>query len=383
MVENSRDENAFRYEYNVPLTPEFEHIFTSPYEWYMGKNKDFKKLSDIPDLSVPEFECIITSMVKDLLLIQFLNKVPKPKLSNPSKLQNLETIDNLSNLKYTEIVTEIRSKAYELLKRFEKLIFDGYKYQEFLKLLHDYIGFFSNMNNPSKKKECDYSMRTLLEFADMPSIIVPTFFQINYEWILNTMAAPIINFRLSNRRKKIHGNFLAPCNELLHDISAHGAFMHPFTRGIKTLTDRQYAKSYENRNRTIQLLKNLYGYLQETDDEKWEKKYIAALILFSIFHETASLTILNPNLSLKDVIGFCNKLIEKIIQNQIKGLDINKIINLLGIEDEILNDITIEGLIGLVNSLQMEITQIYNESSHKLMLNELDPSRSEEYNVNV
>ena len=157
-------------------------------------------------------------MVKDLLLIQFLNKVPKPKLSNPSKLQNLETIDNLSNLKYTEIVTEIRSKAYELLKRFEKLIFDGYKYQEFLKLLHDYIGFFSNMNNPSKKKECDYSMRTLLEFADMPSIIVPTFFQINYEWILNTMAAPIINFRLSNRRKKIHGNFLAPCNELLHDI---------------------------------------------------------------------------------------------------------------------------------------------------------------------
>mgnify|MGYP007118489748 FL=1 len=68
-----------------------------------------------------------------------------------SKLQNLETIDNLSNLKYTEIVTEIRSKAYELLKRFEKLIFDGYKYQEFLKLLHDYIGFFSNMNNPSKK----------------------------------------------------------------------------------------------------------------------------------------------------------------------------------------------------------------------------------------
>ena len=96
----------------------------------------------------------------------------------------------------------------------------------------------------------------------MPSIIVPTFFQINYEWILNTMAAPIINFRLSNRRKKIHGNFLAPCNELLHDISAHGAFMHPFTRGIKTLTDRQYAKSYENRNRTIQLLKNIQIFIK-------------------------------------------------------------------------------------------------------------------------
>jgi hypothetical protein len=205
MVTNSDAVSAFKYEYNVPPTPDFERIFTSPYEWYVEKNEDFKKLSDTPGLKVPEFRCIITSMAKDLLLIQFLNKVPKPKIS---KLQNLEIVDNLSNSQYTERVTEIRSKGYELLKKLEALIRDGYIYQEFLRCLHDYVGFFSyDINNsPKIKDQCKYSMSSLLEFADKHIIIVPTFFQINYEKVINTMVAPIINFRLSNRRKKIHGN---------------------------------------------------------------------------------------------------------------------------------------------------------------------------------
>jgi len=115
------------------------------------------------------------------------------------------------------------------------------------------------------------------------------------------MCSPIINFRLINRARNIHGRAGPSIIEWYHDIWFHGNYTHQITLlSKKYSTDKDiYLKWFSNMSSILSMLYPYYNYTQLTINKKInsdkiykydelnddKKKQIISILLFIFFHE--------------------------------------------------------------------------------------------------
>jgi len=188
--------------------------------------------------------------------------------------------------KENNLVIKVFDELNALLSQCNKCIESGYMYRDLYKIIMDYIKWL-------KSKSMDHNRY----FMPGPFFIFPTYGQISYKYVLCMMAAPIINFRLINRKRNIHLNMGNANNELIHDI-AHSTCSHmSHFYNIKTPV-RPYNIWIENMSSVISTLYPYFNYINLNFNEiknlgskNYEelnveyKKQIIAIILFIFLHE--------------------------------------------------------------------------------------------------
>jgi hypothetical protein len=288
--------------------------------WYETKNPNYKKLSELPDLRIPEHEYTALYMINTILLLLSSGRFPKKKITNLSSNEALYGSNSfqLANSNITKN-PERQQNAKTLLIRLIDYINTGYIYQKFFNIVISYILFYSTgrieLNEEDRKNLSRY-----LTLYDTFFIIYPTMSQINFTKVVLFMNAPVINFRCSNQRYKIHGNYNSPIIDMNHDIShcnlTHGihlinykgrestyTYYHPFNMSSVPAISN-YITVLNNINMIINQLYPYISYdykiindfikipLQQeqsiTDKIKEEiSKFIFSWLLFTYFHENA------------------------------------------------------------------------------------------------
>jgi hypothetical protein len=277
---------------------------------------------------VPEYEFLVMGMVKDLLLVQCLKKMPAPpKTQIKPVITEFDNANEVRSKKLTGavITDEIRDNALTLLKEFELLITGKYLYTEFIKCLKQYLLFFSI----GRLMANSHDLRTLINYLESLTntcfIVLPTFEQINFKKVLNFCAAPVLNLRLPNTRIYAHSREASIAFELYHDLLNHSFRTHQVTKYIPGYTGQYLGKilflvksefnkfKYKYQpskvkcmfgiiSRRIEELSKFYNYdypqikrSQMTLEEfraalqipelSEEEKYLFAFMLFYLFHE--------------------------------------------------------------------------------------------------
>jgi len=352
------------YEAKMKPTPDFEVIFEDPLEWYQRKNPEFKILKrpteeEIPRLpfnytpdmyigdenqvKVPEYRFLVAQMIKDLLLILYFGKMPPLRKNNTLDKKSIQLAQlNFINKTEESKIELFKKEISNILTEIDQNIAKGFKYVEFIYCISNYLNLFSSIDFNSKnpdENECVYNIIFFKKLLLTPFIIFPTIIQINFKKTINLICAPLLNFRLSNSRKKIHKFYNNPCSEILHDIQVHCAKTHGIYSFIgKVFTNKEeYIKSQINRptlermtleiinlkktydmyNDFFEKIKNLFNY----ENEK-EQKYINTIFLFFIFHETHGIYII----SFEDLIDHLKKDKIKILTSIKKELNITSIL---------------------------------------------------------
>lgn len=288
--------------------------------WYETKNPDYKKLSELPDLRIPEHEYTALYMINTILSLLSIGRFPKKKITNVSSNEELYGSNSfqLANSNITEN-PERQQNAKTLLIRLIDYINTGYIYQKFFNIVISYILFFSTgrieLNEEDKKKLSRY-----LTLYDTFFIIYPTIGQINFTKVVLFMNAPVINFRCSNQRYRIHGNYHSPIIDMNHDIThcnlTHGVhlinykgrestytYYNPYNMGANPVITN-YITVLNNINMIISTLYPYISYdykiinefiktpLQQEQYVTAEiteqiSKFVLSWLLFTYFHEHA------------------------------------------------------------------------------------------------
>jgi hypothetical protein len=316
-IKKSKNPFTFRYKIAFPLA---DKIFETPetcLAWYEKINPGFTPVTDktmipLDDYGVCDYEPLIMRMVKDLLMVcLILNKLPYPS----HKLREVSEFTGANNLANRELFKEdslknskFLKKALECLRCFNSLLSSRqYKYLKFIDCLSMYIQLFTvGSAEPDKTNPQLNEGLTILEnLKSTCFILLPTFVQINYTKVLNSCAAPVLNFRLSKERTYVHNEDRIPSFEVFHDIDFHGSRTHNLARYIPTRNDTSQREQpspteilLEFNKKCINLTQiyELYTYDMELVEKESElpskdgplterKKYVNACILFFIIHE--------------------------------------------------------------------------------------------------
>jgi len=309
-TENNREANNNQKDY-LPKIDRF-------YPWESSKLEQVS----YPVIKVEEYAFLVMGMVKDLLLLQFLSKMPKAPHKVEKKSYNNLNARISKRLDGAKIPTDISQLAFKLLQLFEKLIKEGYVYAEFISCLSKYLLLFSVGNSQAHTSLLRAVIDFLKSSLNTCFIIFPTFEQVNYKKVVNFCAAPVLNFRLSNHRLMIHGDELSLTDEIFHDLVNHGFSTHQITKYIPgyighyfqghsfRLNDKFKYKYQPTEIRNIfalrkERLSNLFpsydydvtllsnsemnesGFIKavDSDDLTNEEKFIFACMLFFAFHE--------------------------------------------------------------------------------------------------
>jgi len=187
-------------------------------------------------------------------------------------------------------------KLEDLLIQCEKCISKGYKYKDVFELIMNYILWLGKRLKPSITFNPDELDKYKTKLSETPFLIFPTYAQISYNYVLFLMDAPIINFRLVNRKRAIHGSMGNSFDELGHDVIFHGNKTHR----INLLTEKNYETWFANMSIIISTLYKYFNYekltikeitgLGQTNYDNLngeQKKQIIAIILFIFLHENA------------------------------------------------------------------------------------------------
>lgn len=310
------------YEYNPPDYFLRIRLYENPYAFYISKNPNFIPVNSMePKMTVPEFQFIIAKIIKDLLVSLFFNKMPQLSSNN----ENAMSIDyqfialdlnHPKDAKDAEIVGKIKETIFSILIKIAKNISEGFIYIDFIDYLCDYINLYSGIYFYFKR-DCFQYIEDFKQILNTPFIILPTFVQIDYKKVLNLIRAPLLNFRLSNSRKKTHNKFTPNCFELFHDILFHCDKTHNLKDYIKlnsVLYEKNNSKlmsleeineKYYNINLFFDKINDLYNYQNREDI----KKYAFCYILFYIFHEFKGIKLIKY-IELKDkLLGLIEALI--------------------------------------------------------------------------
>ncbi len=315
---NVKSKNPFTYQYNVPF-PFANKILKTPkdyLDWYKKKNPTFGPVQDT--LTVPEYEPLVVGMCKDLLILYFTLTLIGYDYEGLNK-----TVGNNNDLRKSILIDEKKkSQILEIIMNIDRLISEGYSYVFFIKeCMIPYILLFSNKSIRSMKslkeefsryetEKSDRDITGLLYYTagllDSPFIILPTFYQINYIKVLNSVSAPVINFRITNTKVSVHNHIDFPIYEITHDLVGHADTMHDIQSIIdkilkhgKNAIDYTYLNAkYNNMYKLLSLLSNYYNYKDDSPSFKDEgfvindtaefsdkEKYLFACLLFFIFHE--------------------------------------------------------------------------------------------------
>ena len=334
------------YEAKIKATSDFERIFEDPLGWYQHKNPKFKILKsptpeEIPNLPfnytddiyigeekqvrVPEYRFLVAQMIKDLLLALYLGSMPQLHKNNKEK--NFGHSKQLAELNFNKIEESKREifkkEIFKILSKIEQNIKEDFKYVEFIDYMSNYLNLFSSINFDSNNKKINECIEYILYIKKLlltPFIIFPTLIQINLNKTLNLIKAPLLNFRLSNSRKKIHSSFDNPCSEIEHDILQHCGLTHNIYLYINRYTYLNFNKvnsSFELKkkdyifdklknleqiyiliNMFFRMIISLFNYFSL---EKINKLY--TLFLFVIFHEKYGINIIFDNNILKFILN--------------------------------------------------------------------------------
>jgi hypothetical protein len=344
--------SPFTYTYKIPASENYNAIFADPYGWYVRKNPNFLPIDQIPTLEVPEFMFIVHIMIKDLIVLCITQRMPQILESEQKAYGRNENNSSRMPYKYHLRSQELAKlepdseHMQEIVKKASKLIFDGvrvnnsgFNYSLFIEFLIGYSSLFSLGKDEIAEGDktnviadiqldwnCHESFSVVRKMLETPFILLPTMGQINYVKTLDLIKAPIVNFRLSNNRRILHGTYAAPCEEFLHDIKVHGTATHGvnyYLQDIKKNNNPQietFHELYYLKYTCLNLIKKYYTYdpdkikaMRFENDEHLDTdilnpsektKFYYAIILFQIFHEYKSIDHSKDRLSILETIKF-------------------------------------------------------------------------------
>lgn len=290
--------------------------------WYETKNPDYKKLSELPELSIPEHEHTALNMIHTILSLLSSRRFSKKNITNVSSNNKYYGSNSfqLANSNITENPEQIQN-AKILLIRLIDYITTGYIYQKFFNIVISYILFFSTGRIELNDEDKTLKLSKYLKLYDSFFIIYPTTGQINFTKVVLFMNAPFVNFRCSTKRYRIHGTYHSPVIDMIHDLShcdlTHGVgvitykddkkstytFYHPYNRGADPVVTN-YIIVLNNINMLISALYPYISYdykiisdfikkpsFQHTDItieiKKEISKFVLSWLLFTYFHERA------------------------------------------------------------------------------------------------
>lgn len=262
-----------------------------------------KRIQTIPSL-IEKFKNYEDTLL--LELEQYKTELEKLKNSLNEKQELLDKIRDKKNEEVMKILKNEYSKnvnddfkggLLDLLKKIEICILNNYIYNGengVYDILISFIDLISFDDDDEKKVSIREKFMKL--HLDTPFIVFPIYQQINFQNVLLFMSAPIINFRISNRRRKIHNVFDSPYFDYIHDVCYHGNVTHLIQIVLPNEKRNQW---FENMSLVIS---KLFGYFYTekpsekiiiNDKEKInyneltdkQKKQVMAFVFFCLLHE--------------------------------------------------------------------------------------------------
>lgn len=169
-------------------------------------------------------------------------------------------------------------KLYALLNEINGLL-ATYNYEDIVKVILKFIAMLShNIGLQVLEEEISQYLSNIMNSV---CFIFPTYKQLQFHRVVILVGVPIINFRISNRKRKIHEDYESPIVELAHDLDFHGRVSHHYNTHIAKYNSKM-KKYFEEMHSFISALHDLY-YLNE--GKKNEDKLNIAKLLFIILHE--------------------------------------------------------------------------------------------------
>lgn len=217
------------------------------------------------------------------------------------RLENYNKNNNKSNAKKIKhlsrcITEELRTNLNELLVEINTIILNGYLYSQILKIIIKYLSLLSSKNNDKEITEI-YN-----QWINTPYIFFPTYQSINFQTVISLISAPIINFRLSNRARSVHRQYVIPMYDVNHDIMVHALKTHKFR--VSDYYKISFKKYFTIMNEILKLLYPYYYCINctnATDKTQYDlsplpynaltennKKNSISLLLFTVMHEMIS-----------------------------------------------------------------------------------------------
>ena len=217
--------------------------------WYKLKNPE-NNIMVVANPKMPEFTLLIKKITMDLLKIINESKYPKKHNENLNNNDTKKTSYELSNK-----ITNDRDKKIinNVLTKISVAITTELPYMECTHIYTDYIKIMSGayfeltdgvneydseifkkyvgnnyirLDGDKYKSYCDQQIDFILQILKTPYMIYPTFHQLDYYTVVKTISAPVINFLITHNRKKIHGYFSSPCEQINHDVMFHSMQTH-------------------------------------------------------------------------------------------------------------------------------------------------------------
>jgi len=222
------------------------------------------------------------------------------KINNELSILTSYNASTKTNNKKMEILTKpidnIRTEIEQLLNEINKCIQNGFIYSHVLRIIIKFILLLSQQYNKQEEEQL-YN-----EWINTPFIFFPSYMSINFQTVVALISAPIINFRISNRSRAVHGRHNTPMYDVNHDINAHATKTHKFNLfGVKISFINYFTTMNEllkllfpyyyctnctkETDNTIYAKQDLNTLLIYTDLTLENKKNIMSLVLFTILHE--------------------------------------------------------------------------------------------------
>ena len=258
------------------------------------KEKEIKNLSSftLPPKSTLSMLYTMLRRIKENLQ---MNKQRLADINN--ELSRLKEYNN-SNKKVEKLskpIDKIREEIEILLGDINTCIENGYIYSHILRIIIKFLLLLSENYNKAEEDEI------FNEWISKPHIFFPSYRSINFQTVVALISAPIINFRLSNRARSVHGLYDTPMYDASHDIAFHARKTHKFSR----LLGKQisYINYFTTMNKLLTLLFPYYYCNEKTEKEyankkklttytdltETNKKNVMSLLLFTILHEMLDL----------------------------------------------------------------------------------------------
>jgi len=330
----------------------FLHDVSNLFEWYTTKNRDFKPLSKLPILQMPEFATLLLTIAMNVMKVliekkfpksRYIDKITKKSLNNktsyhpnnrsanllnkPIKLTRNSRNNDPDSIEYKNLLSVLTTINNEQLLNVDNPGNSNYfSYKRiteiYLKFIAYMSGFFDIENFDLDKINKDYTGKIEFNcnfFIDYikriykytPFIIFPTFNQMDELTVLHTLSAPVINCLITYTRFLSHKNYFNPCYHIEHDIMVHGNTTHLLlykvinneiefnvnSNNILLLFNEYIEKNYTQPT-TINFFRDTYtNILSKYFNKKMlqQMEFKKLIKLFILFHETSNFSVILIN----------------------------------------------------------------------------------------
>lgn len=304
-------------------------------DWYLKRNPNYELFSELPDFDTfydgaSIYETLLAQIARDCLIMLVTKKRPLDNEYEHEKYQTRNSLMKESNTLQSQLTTgyivrdnkdyiakkkalinTLLAKESEsidktsisniftkklsnsdiligqlnaLLAEINECIKLGYKYKNIYEIIKKFMQYLSD--NPDKK----FTAKSMIE---TPLLLFPTYSQIHFQDVIVLMSSPIINFRISNRRRQIHSYFANSITDFRHDVVGHGRTTHKiyeeqekmrlwYTEMSKVISI--FFKYFYNDTQPLKFETEARTIIYDILDPK-NKKLIICVVLFCLLHE--------------------------------------------------------------------------------------------------